>query len=181
MDLLNQKIIEIWENLIQKDYEQSYILNEDTLKSVLCYHLRNEIEKHPEFENYRVYTECTHFDFMKLTNMRPDIIIAKIVPKKCDGEKIWINDILAIFELKYLSNSAEKPVYRDIDKFKKYIKQFDMYNKCKYYVVAITPYEFNQPNWIDDDLKKYSWTKGKVIELNGYKKNGEMVFKPFLH
>ncbi len=181
MDLLNQTIIDIWKNLIGKDYKESYILNEDTLKSVLCHHLRNELQQHPKFKNYRIFTECTHFDFMKLTNMRPDIIIAKIIPRQCDGEYIEIDDILAVFELKYLSNYAEKPVYRDIDKFKKYIKKTEMNKKCKYYVAAITPYEFNQPNWIDDDLKKYCWTKGKVIELNGYIENGEMIFKEFIH
>ncbi len=181
MDLLNKKIIEIWETAISNDYKESYILNEDTLKIVLCHHLRNELEKHSKFKNYRLFTECTHFDFMKLTNMRPDIIIAKIIPRKCNGEYIEIDDILAVFELKYLSNNAEKPVYHDIDKFKKYIKRAEMNIKCKYYVVAITPYEFNRPNWIDNNLKMYSWTKGKVIELNGYKENGQMIFKSFIH
>lgn len=93
--VLDRKIKKIWKNNIQTDYDNGLILNEDTLKNALYFHLRTYFEGNTNFETLCIYTECTEYGFSSLS-YRPDMII---VDKNTDK-------IVAVFELKYKKLSS---------------------------------------------------------------------------
>lgn len=77
MKTLDKIIKNIWINNIQTDYGNGLILNEDTLKNTLYFHLRTYFESNTSFKNLYIYTECTEYGFSSLS-YRPDMIIVDI-------------------------------------------------------------------------------------------------------
>lgn len=53
---LDKEIKAIWVKNIQVDYDNGLILNEDTLKNALYFHLRTYFENNTNFKNLCIYT-----------------------------------------------------------------------------------------------------------------------------
>ena len=168
---LDTTIKKIWKESVADDYKHNLILNEDTLKNVLYFYLRSYFEKTPEFEDFCIFTECTHYGFSAL-NYTPDMIV---VDTKTDK-------IVAVFELKYKARNCyrvEDLVKYDFDKLKKYIRSLDtVHSECQYYIAAITLGEFNRANWLDGKSK---WATGKVAELIADESEGQIKFQVIPH
>ena len=43
LDLIHRRVKYIWEEKIKEDYDDGWLLKEDTLKNALYHHLRNEL------------------------------------------------------------------------------------------------------------------------------------------
>ncbi len=168
---LDTTIKMIWEKDVANDYDHNLILNEDTLKNALYFHLRTCFEKTPELEDFCIFTECTHYGFSAL-NYTPDMVIVDIKTDK----------IVAVFELKYKSRDChyvEDLVYYDIRKLKDYMNTLDtLHIDCQLYITAITLGDFNRPNWLDGRSK---WAKEKVTELIAYEPQGLIEFTVIPH
>lgn len=169
--LLDTIIKRVWAEDVSDDYDHNLILNEDTLKNVLYFYLRNHFEKMPELENYCIFTECTHYGFSAL-NYTPDMVVVDTETDK----------IVAIFELKFKSkncHNVEDLVYYDFHKLKEYMDALDtVHNECQYYIAAITLGEFDRANWLDGRSK---WAKGRVAELIAYEPDGNIMFQVISH
>ena len=178
---MDQKIINqidaalkyIWEYDIKQDYDNSYLLKEDTLKNALYFHLRNKLGALLEKYNLRIYTEFTD-DVFKGTSCRPDIVIAQINPKSEEcylGKRV--TKAVAIIEIKFQSDSysAIKNIENDYDKIRWYVDNLS--SDGKYYMATIWEAEDNATTWI---RKNAAWAKGKLTELNASYENDEMRF-----
>ncbi len=84
---LDKVIKNIWLEDIKDDYEHNLILNEDTLKNALYFHLRTYFENTPEFYDLCIFTECTDYGFSSLS-YRPDMIIVNT--KTDEIVAVWI-------------------------------------------------------------------------------------------
>ena len=168
---LDTTIKKIWEVEVADDYEHNLILNEDTLKNVLYFYLRNNFEKTPELEDFCIFTECTQYGFSAL-NYTPDMVV---VDTKTDK-------IVAVFELKYKARKCyhvEDLIYRDFHKLKEYMDGLDtVHSDCQYYIAAITLGEFDRANWLDGRSK---WANGKVAELIADESEGFVKFQVIPH
>ncbi|MBQ3528065.1 MAG: hypothetical protein IJA52_05890 [Clostridia bacterium] len=168
---LDATIKKIWVKNIADDYNNDLVLNEDTLKNVLYFYLRNYFEKSPDFKDFCIYTECTQYGFSQL-NYTPDMVV---IDKNS-------NKIVAVFELKYKASNCYKVedlVIRDFHKLKAYMDALDtVHSECQYYIAAITLGEFDRANWLDGRSK---WAKGKVAELIAYEPNGIIKFQVIPH
>lgn len=172
MNNLHEIIRKIWMNEIQDDYIDDYILNEDTLKNSMYHHIRTEIEKHRAYKNLRIYTECTAFGFSN-NNQRPDIIIAERIKDNNDSEKIWIEKIVAVFELKYKGEQCYNLsglIQQDFHKMYDYKNNtsIPIADDCRFYVAAITPGDYEPGAWVTDRRTTENWAKGSVTELLAY-------------
>ena len=168
---LDAAIKKIWEAEVADDYVHNLILNEDTLKNVLYFYLRNFFEKTHDFEDFCIFTECTRYGFSEL-NYTPDMVI---VDTKTDK-------IVAVLELKYKSRNCyhvEDLVKNNFYKLKEYMRSLDcVHGDCQYYIAAITLGEFNRANWLDGRSK---WANGKVAELIADESEGSVKFQVIPH
>lgn len=175
MNKLDRVIKEIWINELQKDFRKGLILNEDTLKNALYFHLRTHFGKDDSFKDLLIFTECNNFGFSDISH-RPDLIIAK---KNIANEPNYKDKkVLAVFELKYKSSmcyAVESEIYNDLHKMKDY-KSTEDFKNCQFYNMAITLGDFNRPNWLDKKATN-NWAKGCVTELNAYEPNGILEFQ----
>lgn len=176
MKKLDRVIKKIWKNELQNDFKNNLILNEDTLKNALYHHLRTYFEKDKTFKDLFIFTECYHYGFYEI-GYRPDLIIAiKDHKNKSTYKDIRINDVIAIFELKYKSekcSNIEDEIYHDFDKFKLYK---NIYPNCQFYNMAISLGDFNRPAWLDKKSTNH-WANGCVTELIAYEPKNELDFQ----
>lgn len=166
-----------WKTCIKKDYLNDYVLREDSLKSCIYYHLRRKLSKILKENNLRIYTEYT---FSNLS-YRADIVIAKISDKEVDYLKDAIEnekeDVVAIFELKYIATSDRATVdwtNKDIEKIKDYIKIGKL--KSQFYFCVIYEVECERLNWMNKKATN-NWANGNVTELNAGYINDSMKFE----
>lgn len=165
----------IWEYDIPADHEKGYLLKEDTFKNSLYFHLRTRLGSLLEKYNIMIYTEFNTDEF-RGKNRRADMIIAQVNFEKSDFLGDCITKYIAVFELKHKGDysKAAEDIYKDYDKTKEYIKNYNLGENCRYYVAAIWGCYPDSKWWIDKDTK---WAKGKLTELNAdYNSKGEMRF-----
>ena len=169
---IDKAVKEIWLNEIVNDYDNGFLLKEDSLKCCLYYHLRNRLEELLEANNLRIYPE---FYFTEL-KYRADIAIVEMDPK---SEALYlrdrVKDVVAIFELKYDGGNAEGTaavIKNDVWKIKDYIQKGKLL--CQYYFAVIYETECYALNWLD---KRNTWAKGYVTELDAGLLDGEMWFE----
>ena len=159
---IEKSIISIWLTEIQADYQNRWLLKEDTLKNALYFHLRSNLGELFEAHNIRIYTEFTDCEF-KGSGFRPDMVIAKIDPGK--DVSYWgdaVTECLAVLELKYKSGyTASQDIYEDFSKLHSYIE--DLAIDCKLFMATIWEYEDDETSWMESDC---AWATGKVTELN---------------
>lgn len=161
----------VWEYDISSDYERRLLFREDTLKNSIYFHLRTRLES--LFQKYGIVI-FTEYNTEKFSNKgyRADIVIAQIDP---EGEE-FIKEYIAVFELKFKADysKAAEDISYDYNKTERYIKEYGLGDKCKYYVAAIWECLPDSKWWLDKNTK---WAKGKLTELNAdYDAKGNMAF-----
>lgn len=174
---IKTELINIWENNIKSDYDNGYLLKEDTLKNALYFHLRTRLSDLLEKHDLRIFTEYNSGIF-KGTEYRPDMVIAK-VNFDCTSEYLsdCIEDVLCIIEIKYKQGfHSSESISKDFDKIKHYIENIN--SDCQYYMATIWEYEDEATSWLIDDN---SWTKGKLTELNASYEKDKMRFYVINH
>ncbi len=158
---IHRRIKYIWEEKIKEDYELDWLYKESTLQSALYHHLRTECSDLFQKENIRVFTEFTDDKFNSM-KYRPDLVIAEVDTEKdkYDYYSEAIGDILAVFEIKFISEKEADRVYADYEKLEEYIKNgIDAH----LYMVTIWECEDDATSWIRKNAK---WAKDRVTELN---------------
>ena len=168
--LIENVLCSIWENEIKEDFDKIRILNEDTLKNAIYYHLRNRLGGFFDEQDIRILTEFTDGQFAG-SGYRPDMVIVKI--DMASNAACWrgaVTECLAIIELKMKSRFIDNlAISADYDKLKYYIEEMGV--KGHLYMAAIWEYEDDASSWI---RKNAAWAKGRVTELNAsYKRNSD--------
>lgn len=139
---IEKVIYDVWKKDIKRDfnYDNLYLLEEDTLKSSFYFHLRTRLRKRfLEKNNIRIFTEY------HIEQKKADLIIAIIdkdrFKKQDEHLKNCLSEILAIIEMKYkISNASERYFIDDISKLNKYIKdnkKNGRFKRTKYYFAYI--------------------------------------------
>lgn len=172
---IDRVIKETWTSNVYQDYNKNYIMNEDSLKCCLYYHLRRKLASILADNHLRIYTE---FHFPEL-NYRADMVIAEVDPHK-DGyirEGIENNQVAAIIELKFTSGADERTaewIKHDLTKFKEYKQKANI--DCQYYFAVIYETECSRLNWMDK-RRSNAWAAGCVTELNAGFVDEQIRFK----
>lgn len=176
-NLIDKTLKEIWENEIQNDYKNRWLLKEDTLKNSMYYHLRTRLGDLFEENNIRIFTEFTD-DVFDGKNFRPDIVIAEMdFNRKSEYFGHDVKRCLAVIELKYKNNSTPaKVIYDDYVKLHKYVDKLKL--KCKLYMATIWEHEDDATSW---ELEDSDWAKNVLTELNASHENGQMRFYVYEH
>ncbi len=180
LEIIDKQIQYIWKNKISADYENGWLLKEDTLKNALYHHIRTELSSLFDAENIRVFTEFRDSVF-KGTSYIPDMVIATV---DLDNDSNYygdsIKEILAIIEIKYKTGfNSSNNIYLDYEKLRKYIDELD-YNG-NLYMATLWEYEDDETNWV---RKNASWASGRLTELNASYKRGsdyKMNFYIYTH
>ena len=176
MSLIDKTIKEIWVNEIKDDYEEDYLLKEDSLKNSLYYHLRSKLERVLREYDLRIFPEY-YFPELKY---RADLAIVQMDAKSENYYlKERVNDVIAIFELKYVNASnndkaTEQWIMDDIRKFKRYIQKGKV--DAQFYFAVIYENERAALKWMDKRSSNH-WAKGRVAELDASLISGEMKFE----
>lgn len=175
-DKIDMVIKEIWLKNIKRDYINTYLLKEDTLKNSFYYHLRRKLNsKFLNDNNIRIFTEFND-NSLKGSGFRADIAIVKL------GEPVntyWgdnIESIIAIIELKYKGQYVNYDVFnRDIVKVGKYIRELKI--NGKFYLGFIHEKEYEENPFRLRNRQANNWAKNKVTMLSGYEGfDGNMIF-----
>lgn len=169
---IDEAIKQIWLHEIENDYNNGWLLKEDTLKNSLYYHLRVKLGDLFDENNIRIFTEFTD-DRFKKSHKIPDMVIAKVKEKQ--ESDYWGDDIekcLAVIEIKFKSNfQSSEDIYSDFEKLEYYKTELGV--KCKLYMATIWEYEDGETNWV---RKNGAWAKNTLTELNAsYDKNTEDI------
>ncbi len=160
--IIENSITSTWLTEIQADYQNRWLLKEDTLKNALYFHLRGKLGNLLEAHDIRIYTEFTDCEF-KHSGYRPDMVIARVDPEK--DVAYWgdaVTECLAVIELKYKSGyTASQDIYEDFSKLRTYIEKLPI--DCRLFMATIWEYEDDETSWMESDC---DWAIGKVTELN---------------
>ncbi|MBI5555795.1 MAG: hypothetical protein HY920_08105 [Elusimicrobia bacterium] len=114
----------VWEKDIQKDYNKSYFLLEDSLKNSFYFHLRRRIKDALLEDNcIRIYPEY----YLRKNKKRVDIALVKVNEYDIERGNKHLRDcvrqVLAIIEFKYKSKTVKDSlILEDIDKLEKYYR-----------------------------------------------------------
>ncbi len=152
----------VWTVDIASDYENGWLLKEDTLKNAMYHYLRTKLSNLLEKYDLRIFTEFTDDKFHG-TGCRPDIVIARMDFEK--GNDYWgknISECLCIIELKYKNGSVSPNIiYSDHKKLQHYYEVLCI--QCPMYMATIWEHEDDETTWI---RKNAAWAKSRVTELN---------------
>ena len=179
LELIDYTIKNIWENEIAYDYDDGWLLKEDTLKNSFYFHLRTKVGKIFDENDIRIFTEFRDDKFRK-SGFIPDMVIAKI---GWDGNTNYYGDdveeclCVIEFKLKTGYNSANT-IYNDYQKLYDYTQKLGV--DCKIYMATIWEYEDDATNW---ERKNAAWAKNHLTELNASYEPGttNMRFYVFEH
>ncbi|MCH5250675.1 MAG: hypothetical protein J1E98_12110 [Lachnospiraceae bacterium] len=175
-NIINQTIKEIWLKNIPKDFNDGYIVNEDCLKMSLCYHLRRKLATILKENNLRIYTE-KYFPNIK---KKPDIIIAEMREAYTENslyESIREEDVVALFELKFKSDSSQSTadwMKNDLRKMKVYVQNSKL--QCPLYFAVIYEVECVWLHWMDGRSTK-NWAADRITELDAGRIDGRMKYE----
>lgn len=173
---IDDVVQEIWMKNIPKDFKDGYIINEDCLKMSLCYHLRRKLSTVLKENNLRIYTE-KYFPCIK---KKPDIIIAEMRENFTEDSlysSIREEDVAALFELKFTSDTAESTanwMKEDIRKMKEYVQKSKVPGRL--YFVVIYEVECAWLHWLDGRSSN-NWAAGRVTELDAGWINQKMKYE----
>ncbi|MED4019017.1 hypothetical protein [Sutcliffiella cohnii] len=167
----------IWMKHIKKDYNNQYLLKEDTLKNAIYHHLRTELTDQFLVKNsIRIFTEY-HYK-----NGIADIAVVQIKRNSSnDYLSEQVENVLAIIEAKYKSGGSVAPFERDIIKIENYMN-LGFSENTQYYLAFIHETEYaeeSEESWLTPTQQK--WAKGKVAELMAYYEYGKLVWKVLSH
>ena len=176
--IIHKTLTEIWEKDIPGDYNDRWLLKEDTLKNALYFHLRSQLGTLFDENNIRIFTEFTDEKF-KGSGYRPDIVIVRIDPNK--PVSYWGNAVvecLAVIEIKYKAGfKPHEEIKADYEKLKYYAEDLTVTGNL--YMATIWEYEDDATTWI---RKNAAWAKGKVTELNAsYERGPNQKMRFYVH
>lgn len=140
---------------IKADYNEGWLLKEDTLKNAFYFHLRRKLGALFDKNDIRIFTEFTD-DKFKGTGCRPDMVIAKVDFDKDDkyyGN--YIEECLSVIEFKYKAGyNSSNDIFKDYEKLHKYAQKLGV--ECNLYMATIWEYEDDETNW---ERKNAAWAK----------------------
>lgn len=160
----------VWKDDILKDYNNDFILREDSLKSSFYHHLRIRLgDGFMKRNRIRIFTEY----FLK-NNERADIAIVQLKAKNLMSSagyylKDRVEQILAVIELKYKGDDCgPDPFLLDIEKVKYYMG-LRSYKECQFYLGFIheTEYSIQETSWLSK-RQQGSWANGRLTELSAF-------------
>ena len=159
---IDKTIKYIWKHKMPKEYNDVFLLNEDTMKNVIFYYLRKYLGNYFYKNDIRIFTEFTNDKFQD-SSYRPDIIIAKMdFNKDTKYFSGCIDKLLCVFELKYKSGfNPSNDIYNDFEKLKTYVNELKI--DCPLYMATIWEYEDKETSW---ERKNAAWAKDRLTELN---------------
>lgn len=166
-DLIDRTIKEIWLKDIATDYNNDFLLKEDSLKNAFYYHIRQKLSDNFLIKNrVRIYTE-----FHLGNKERADIAIVRLKPTISGNEPLQrsVQDILAIIELKHKNELCGcEPFWEDVEKVKKYIKS-NKFKECQFYLGFIHErlYPRSEAPWLSKNQQE-TWAIGKLTELTAF-------------
>ena len=177
--LIDDTIKSIWKNEIAYDYDEGWLLKEDTLKNSFYFHLRTKLGQIFDKNDIRIFTEFTD-DKFRGSGCIPDMVIAKVdFEKDARYYGDYVEECLCVIEFKYKTgfNSADV-IFKDYEKMCKYVKELGI--NCKLYMATIWEHEDDATNW---ERKNASWAKNLLTELNASyeRRSGDMRFYIFEH
>ena len=162
---IDRAIKELWLRNIQNDYFNLHLLNEDTLKNSLYFHLRRKLGTNfLEDRSIRIYTEYND-ESLFYTGKRADMAIVELNPKsKSEAFRDHIRSIIAVIELKFGNyRTSDSWFYSDITKVKDFIKLWNI--DCLYYLGFISEKIYENPYWLDG-RQTNNWADKKVTVLS---------------
>ena len=173
---IDEAIRYVWMNDIASDYENRWLLKEDTLKNAMYHYLRMKLSNLLEKYDLRIFTEFTDDKFQG-TGYRPDMVIAKMDFEK--GSRYYGNDVvecICVFELKYKAGSVSPDVIvGDYEKLRYYYEDLEV--DCPMYMATIWEHEDDETSWLsDDDI----WAKNRVTELNASYERGTETMRFYI-
>lgn len=162
----------LWEKNIIEDYNNDFLLKEDTLKNAIYHHLRNQLgdgflRKH----RLRIYTEYHLGSNKDGKKQIADIAIVQLSPKKRMDNSYHIHDrveqIITIMELKFKATN-ERVMFDDVTKLRDYTKM-DKCKSCSFYLGFICEryYKKSIGSWLHP-TQKNNWAKNRVTELTAH-------------
>ena len=166
-DKIHRVIKHVWINEIQKDYEDLFLLKEDTLKNAFYHHIRRHLQD--DFlrgNNLAIFTEF----YLPATKQKVDLAIVEI--DKENGKKHLsdcIVNIISVIEMKHKGYTVNDAVFqKDVDKVIGYTKSIP-YADTRYYVAFIREaffYPDDVGGWLEDSEQAYP--PGRITELLSY-------------
>ena len=174
LDCIDSMIRYVWENEMPKDYEEGWLLKEDTLKNSLYFYIRKHLEPIMEKHDLRIYTEYK----IAKEPYRADLVIAKLKPMEQRAESEYlldtIEEIPILMELKYKAwaPDMESVIRKDVEKIRNYISR----NVASHYYL-VTIFEAEEDDVFFIDGMRDTWAKGKVTELAAGYINGDLCFR----
>ncbi len=177
--IIDDTIKNIWENEIAYDYDDGWLLKEDTLKNSFYFHLRMKLGDIFYKNDIRIFTEFTDDKFKK-SGFRPDMVIAKMNFEK-DGTYYGddVEECLCVIEFKYKTGyNSVNSIFEDYKKLRNYTQTLGV--DCKLYMATIWEHEDDPVNW---ERKNAAWAKNRLTELNASYKRGtqDIQFYVFEH
>jgi len=120
---IHETIIEVWRYDIKSDYNQYFLLREDTLKNALYFHIRNRLGDAFMKDNHlAIFTE-----YKIDTNETIDLVVVKLDIEKAKDNKLkdCVKEIIAIVEIKYKNQTASENIFiNDVKKILNYTNKF---------------------------------------------------------
>ena len=162
---IDRVIKEIWMKNIPKDFNEDYLINEDSLKMAQCYHMRRKLSALLKENNLRIYTE-KYFPEMR---KKPDIIIAEVKKEYKENnlyDSIHPENVAALIELKFkgdMSQSTANWIREDLKKLKEYANYSGL--SCPLYFGVIYEVDCEWLHWFDK-RSTTNWAAGRVTELD---------------
>lgn len=170
IERIDTEIKNIWKEELQTDYENHYLLKEDSLKNAFYFHLRTRLgDKFLIGNNLRIYTEYY------IHGERIDLVIVKINTQSAAENYLEdsVEKVLVAIEMKYKNHTVNDDVfYQDIKKICSFIDSWGYATK-HYFAFIQEKYFKNEEvmNWIDD--KDSLKIRGLVTELYAYWDEGQ--------
>ena len=170
-NMIHATIKNIWKHGISKDYDQHYLLREDSLKNAFYFHLRSSLANILTEQNIRIYTEL-HYRDMISPNSRADLAVVQL------NAMNEIQEVLAVIEFKYKKANVHERYYQDdVRKVINIIKlsPHSIYDNTYFYLASLNETDYEP---IYSEHLSYTTEEeriagaGRITELLGYRENG---------
>lgn len=172
MTYIDRAIKDVWKKEIRDDNNQGYLLQEDTLKNALYYHLRNRLSRLLRNDNIRIFTELCSGPLASL-GIRADMAIVKIDDNSEQDLKDRITEIYALIELKFKSSRGSNVLFlHDVHKVLKLFKKKGL-RDCQFYLGFIHEYGYepDEDSWLS--ARQQHRASGRLTELSACHYTGQ--------
>lgn len=180
-EYINHLIEKVWLTMIPKDYDNKFLLYEDSLKGSLYYHIRKELSELMEFTNIRIYPEYQTYRKEKVRK-KIDLAIVEVTefPEVGHLGNAEI-EILSAIEIKYVGGRKgdDNAIFSDVEKCSNYLSELNGNPQIYLTVIQEAIYGTNDYSFLQE--KNVNSDK-RITELLAYiplinKENEKMEFK----